>query len=484
MASTDAFGLPARPATVQVVVGDTGRAFQELADAGRTYLKTGDAAALSGLARRIAATGSGPAFGAYVAEHLVGNGAEIYIPADCRKVVADALQALRYGAVGLFEKILTVLEHDTAALRGTLELLGVNLAHNDPYGTRGPLILDLTGTSPASATAGSWAPDPRKIPEWRRKLIGECQSERGLLWMAQTLAEGRYLLCPDLGDASVAAAILCSQGAERLSRAKLYYADDRTCAVASRKAARPRTAPLVGHRVPAPYGMVVFATPVVVAGSAKPIVAASWGRWDSDLRNGPWLVRRDGVTRPLRLADGTRWWITLYTSSTATAGAPLAWETEGLIVEGQTWEEQPPRDPEAAELGEVAVRTVVAVWDLITQERVAKPVTDTEEIPRKPAKVRADRRRGIEDDGAVRLVSIRGRSTPSGERRTAHRADGDARSRIYRHQWMVYEHSRNHCMNPHLHKDDACTHEDITILDFIKGPEDAPFHDRVTSVKP
>ncbi|MFI0912431.1 hypothetical protein [Streptomyces abikoensis] len=479
--STDAFGRPIRQAAIQVMLGNTARAFRELTDAGRVYIERADQGPLLDLAQRIVDAGDACALGAYIAEHLLSMRADIFIPDDCKGVVKSALQGLRLGTDGLVEDTLPLLERTNPdALVELIAMLGANLAHNDPYGARGPLILDAETLEP-SAEPDSWMPDPRQIPEWRRKLLSDYRSENAPSWMGATLANGHYVLAPALEDAVAAGAVLCDQEAERLSKAKLYYADARTCAVAARKASQPRTAPLVGHRIPSTYGLVVFATPIAGKPGEKPTVAASWGRWNSD-RDGLWAARRNGVTTPLFLADGSRWWITFYSPTSSPIGAPVRWDTEGLVVEGQTWEEDSGTAPVPKDRDELALRTVIATWDLITQERVAKAVTSTEEIVRKPVRVRSDRRRGIEDNGTVRLVSIRGRRAPDG-RRPAPRPDGDAPSRAYRSQWMVYEHSRNHCMNPHLHSQKGCTHEDITILDFIKGPEGAPFVDRVTSVK-
>ncbi|MGW3012720.1 hypothetical protein ACWC9R_28330 [Streptomyces sp. NPDC001219] len=137
-----------------------------------------------------------------------------------------------------------------------------------------------------------------------------------------------------------------------------------------------------------------------------------------------------------------------------------------------------------AEEGEAdfASRAIVACWDLITQERVGKGVVDVAQEKRKPVKVRADRRRGITDEGTVRLVPIRGRqeSVPRSRRET----DGAGPARRYdRGRWMAHEHTRDHCMNPAAHSSGGCTHQDITVLDYPKGPADKPFLDTVCVVK-
>lgn len=42
------------------------------------------------------------------------------------------------------------------------------------------------------------------------------------------------------------------------------------------------------------------------------------------------------------------------------------------------------------------------------------------------------------------------------------------------YQQPVGEHTKSHCMNPRLHAAGECGHEDITILDYVRGPADAP----------
>lgn len=82
----------------------------------------------------------------------------------------------------------------------------------------------------------------------------------------------------------------------------------------------------------------------------------------------------------------------------------------------------------------------------------------------------------------VQLVTVRGRqaSVPRSRRET----DETAPTRRYdRGQWWVRDHTRDHCMNPALHREGGCTHEDITVLDYPKGPEDKPFLETVYVVR-
>jgi hypothetical protein len=257
------------------------------------------------------------------------------------------------------------------------------------------------------------------------------------------------------------ARLLCEQERDRLRGARMYYADADTTAVATRKAARPRKSPLDPQRVPSPSGFLVLDQPVDYAPGMAPLVAASWSVWH---------VSGQPEGAP------TTWSLTLYAHTAATPPiAPIGFER---LTAGDKLAEKYAE----MENADFAARAVVACWDLITQERVGKGVVDVAEEKRKPVKVRADRRRGITDDGTVRLVTIRGRqeSVPRPRRET----DGTGPTRRYdRGRWMVHEHTRDHCMNPALHRDGGCTHQDITVLDYPKGPADKPFLDTVYVVK-
>ncbi|GAA3312233.1 hypothetical protein [Streptomyces cinereospinus] len=331
-------------------------------------------------------------------------------------------------------------------------------------------VLDPDGTLPTFTLDGTeappWSAKPRQVAEWRRQLVARLEAPETAEGTARELAEEHLTaifppeLFPGL-DHVARARLLCEQERARLRSARMYYADADTTAVATRKAARPRKSPLDPQRVPSAAGFLVFDQPVDYAPGMAPLVAASWSGWE--------------VPGHSEDAPAT-WSVTLYAHTAATPPlAPVGFER---LSAGDVLAEKYAQ----MENADFAARAVVACWDLITQERVGKGVVDVAEERRKPVKVRADRRRGITDDGTVRVVAIRGRqeSVPRPRRET----DGTGPSRRYdRGRWMVHEHTRDHCMNPAAHRDGGCTHQDITVLDYPKGPADKPFLDTVYVVK-
>ncbi|MFF8387781.1 hypothetical protein ACF053_29645 [Streptomyces kanasensis] len=331
----------------------------------------------------------------------------------------------------------------------------------DPDGTLPTFTLDGTEAPP-------WSVNPRQVPEWRRQIVARLEAPETSEGTARELTEEQLTAIfppeafPDL-DHVARARLLCEQERDRLRSARMYYADADTTAVATRKAARPRKSPLDPQRVPSPSGFLVLDQPVDYAPGMAPLVAASWSVWYV----------------PGHSEDGpTTWSLTLYTHTAATPPlAPIGFER---LTAGDVLATKHEATQEGA--ADFASRAIVACWDLITQERVGRAVVDVTEERRKPVKVRADRRRGIADDGTVRLVTIRGRqeSVP----RPRREADGTGPTRQYdRGRWMVHEHTRDHCMNPALHSSGGCTHQDITVLDYPKGPTDKPFLDTVYVVK-
>ncbi|MFH8410437.1 hypothetical protein ACH4FX_37525 [Streptomyces sp. NPDC018019] len=366
-----------------------------------------------------------------------------------------------------------VLEYERPqALAGVLTLLG-------------KLVILTTLSGKAAHSPQQWAPDPRRLPDWRHKLIKQYRTPTAAEWMAQMLASGvfRDAPIPVADHPEDVAQLLLAQEARHLAEARLYYADSVQSGIAARKAHRPRTTPLAAHRVPAPCGFLVFEQGIPHPESGILISAASWSRWTPT--NGPaagWEIETpDG---PVDFAEGTEgaWWVTLYTAPTTTTSAtlPLVWFYHRVIPDNTRFPQAP--DPKASL--DTAVRTVIASWDLITQGQVAKPVVDITELRRRPKDLRADRRRGISDDGRVRLVTIKPRkSVPQARPGSDGEHDDQGTKRVYRHRWHVSEHDRDHCMNPRLHAQGGCRHENITIVDYVKGPEGAPWSDTVNLLK-
>lgn len=327
-----------------------------------------------------------------------------------------------------------------------------------------------------------WPPDLRQVPEIRRKLVTYLDDPDTRWERAQMADGGLVRLIPRADSFGLAGDLLTDYELHRLQKARLYVVDGDMCQVAARKAVRPRNAPISVHRVPAPFGFLLFSEPMPLSlpgqsgGPRGEIVAASWGRWDpGEWKDGWWQVAEHGVLSEPKFPGEAHWWITLYEES-ADDGEP----------EGRPQPPVEPHQPYVVHAGDIlaqsadeaqlpyAARAVVACWDLITQERIGKALTETTKLQRKSSKVRADRRRGIEDDGAVHLVTIRGRAASSADQPQG--VLPHQRSTInYQHRWTVQEHSRSHCMNPAGHADGNCNHEDITILDFVKGPAGAPF---------
>ncbi|WP_047471565.1 hypothetical protein [Streptomyces sp. M10] len=345
------------------------------------------------------------------------------------------------------------------SLATLLGALGSVAAVLDPDGTLPTFTLDGTEAPP-------WSTKPRQVAEWRRQLVARLEAPETAEGTAREMAEEHLtvLFPPELFrdlDHVARARLLCEQERDRLRGARMYYADADTTAVATRKAARPRKSPLDPQRVPSAAGFLVFDQPVDYAPGMAPLVAASWNVWQAPGQPEGWP---------------TTWSLTLYAHTAATPPfAPVGFErlSAGDVLAEKYAE---------TENGDFAARAVVACWDLITQERVGKGVVDVAEEKRKPVKVRADRRRGITDDGTVRLVTIRGQQESVPHPRREANGMGPAR-RYDRGRWMVHEHTRDHCMNPALHRDGGCTHQDITVLDYPKGPADKPFLDTVYVVK-
>ncbi|MFD3970380.1 hypothetical protein [Streptomyces cyaneofuscatus] len=350
------------------------------------------------------------------------------------------------------------------------------------------------GRFPAAAAAEPI--DPRRLPDLRARLISAQQGKPAVNRLALALFENTGTLVPFLNSADDAARVLLAQETDRLARARLYHVDEEMTEAAIRKAERGRKGPLAPHRVPATRGFIAFGKPLVRTvpeGEERPaeVVAVSWGPWAADFAHAPEHIRPtpvagprqpfwrwfgpDGTPRHIEAFDGRAkptWWLTFWTRPThAVPGTPP------LLADNETTTgaTETPGPMHIGTTDEVA-HVVYACWDFITQEQVTKrPITQQRVQPRKPTDLRRDRRKGIQDDSSVHLVTLRGRrpqltepapavSVPSGRRLD--------------YRQVISEYDRSHCMNPHLHRDDPDKqhhhHEEITVVEYVRGPEGAP----------
>ncbi|WP_374987184.1 hypothetical protein [Streptomyces fradiae] len=337
--------------------------------------------------------------------------------------------------------------------------------------------------------------DPRRLPDLRARLVSAQQGKPAVNQLAIALFENTGTLVPYLDAADDAARVLLAQETDRLAKARLYHVDEEMTEAAIRKAERGRKGPLAPHRVPARRGFIAFGKPLVRTvpeGEERPadVVAVSWGPWAADFAHAPAHLRPTPVAGPrqpfwrwfgpngvrhIEPFDGREhptWWLTFWVRPThAVPGAPpLMADNETTTGATET-----PGPMQLGTTDEVA-HVVFACWDFITQEQVTKrPITQQRVQPRKPTDLRRDRRKGVVDDSAVHLVTLRGRRPRPAESAPAAPAPS-GRKLDYRQ--VIAEYDRSHCMNPRLHRDDPDKerhhHEEITVIEHVRGPDSAP----------
>ncbi|THA65359.1 hypothetical protein E6R60_33105 [Streptomyces sp. A0642] len=346
------------------------------------------------------------------------------------------------------------------------------------------------------ATAATEPIDPRRLPDLRARLISAQQGKPAVNRLAMALFENTGTLVPFLNGADDAARVLLAQENDRLARARLYHVDEEMTEAAIRKAERGRKGPLAPHRVPATRGFIAFGKPLVRTvpqGEERPadVVAVSWGPWAADFAHAPAHIQPtpvagprqpfwrwfgpDGTVRHIEAFDGRAkptWWLTFWTRPThAVPGMPpLMADNETTTGATET-----PGPMHIGTTDEVA-HVVYACWDFITQEQVTKrPITQQRVQPRKPTDLRRDRRKGVADDSAVHLVTLRGRR-PRPDEPTPAAPVPSGRKLDYRQ--VIAEYDRSHCMNPRLHREDPDKqhhhHEEITVVEYVRGPDGAP----------
>jgi hypothetical protein len=338
--------------------------------------------------------------------------------------------------------------------------------------------------------------EPQRLPDLRARLISAQQGKDAVNRLTLALAEGCGTLVPFVASADDAARVLLAQENDRLAKARLFHVDAEMTEAALRKAERGRRGPLAPHRVPSRRGFIAFGKPLVrtfTAGEDPPadVVAVSWGPWAADFAHAPQHIRPPSVQglrqpywrwfgqgnqvvaiEPVDPQVQPTWWLTLWTRPThAIPGAPpLLADNETTI--GAT------DDPGPMHLGttDEISHVVFACWDFITQEQVTKrPITTQQVQPRKPTDLRRDRRKGVVDDSAVHLVTLRGRRPLSSAPPPSVPAPS-GRKLDYRQ--VIAEYDRSHCMNTRLHREDPDKqhhhHEEITVIEHVRGPDGAP----------
>lgn len=346
------------------------------------------------------------------------------------------------------------------------------------------------------ATAATAPIDPQRLPDLRARLITAQQGKDAVNRLAMALFENTGTLVPFLNSADDAARVLLAQENDRLAKARLYHVDEEMTEAAIRKAERGRKGPLAPHRVPSKRGFIAFGKPLVrtvLEDGERPadVVAVSWGPWAADFTHAPERIQPTPVPGPrqpfwrwfgpdggvlhVEPFDGQArptWWLTFWTRPThAIPGMPpLMADNETTI--GATETIEPMHIGTTDEISHV----VYACWDFITQEQVTKrPITEQQLQRRKPTDLRRDRRKGIQDDSTVHLVTLRGRhpqlaaSAPAAPVPSGRKLD---------YRQVIAEYDRSHCMNPRLHKDDPDKqhhhHEEITVVEYVRGPDGAP----------
>ncbi|WP_166793623.1 hypothetical protein [Frankia sp. B2] len=381
------------------------------------------------------------------------------------------------------------------------------------------------GSDPSENTDGqpAWtAPAPRDLADWRLRLHDHHTSAAGRQLLTETALTVRSTLLPAARSAQEAAEILARQEAGRLADATLFYATADMTLWARTAAATPPTEPVQLQRLPAPTGLMLFATPIgaylqptaalLAAHGAQPtptapatltvpIVAVSWSLWNAadEAHAGRRWLHHHGGGHQHPIPPHTRGiWLTLYSpagggfahlpaatpisshpAGTITAGdlthsaralAPLTWDTETLL----TLDTPLPRQHPDADPTPTWTHIVYTAWQMISQTSGATPLTKTDTLPRDRAGRRRDTRHHITADSDVRVVRVHpdhhdGPTTPQ----RADPAGQDYRIRIAPYR-------RNTCLNPRAHTTGHCTHHEQIVTGYTRGPDHAPLRIRPT----
>ncbi|MBV9025916.1 MAG: hypothetical protein JO362_19490 [Streptomycetaceae bacterium] len=141
-------------------------------------------------------------------------------------------------------------------------------------------------------------PEPKRLPELRQTVQEHQRTRFGLLNMAGALRRGSSSRYPHIAGAQDAAwataLVLCEQESQRLSDARLCYADEDMTGLAVAAGQTAPTEAITVDRLPSPSGLLVLAVPIgsyereaggsevpehILRDKPTPIVGVSWSLW-------------------------------------------------------------------------------------------------------------------------------------------------------------------------------------------------------------
>ncbi|MFF4531681.1 hypothetical protein ACFY1P_20715 [Streptomyces sp. NPDC001407] len=365
---------------------------------------------------------------------------------------------------------------------------------------------------------------PGALPTWRRRLrslYGE-PFLRGAL--ARALDAGWYDYVPLDRSVGQAVGLIATRQQEQLARARLYIAGPALSQAAVARSSRAMPQPvdtryIPGWRLGQDCGLMLFAHPLVhvttLAGNGavtSPVVAASWSSWPPACAGHDraayasgrapcqrWLIRSRDKEVTRCPGEEAKWLLlTLYhfvpsalveharliglhdmVGAVGVTRFPLVPAADVLLPLHPSPQTAPALEDGLA----TASRAVAAAWRLWPRTgpttAPAPPVTC---VAQRPSRQRADRRRGITDDGTVRVVDLPARS------RRASRGPRGPRAADTGYVWEerreVEAYDRYTCQNTRLHAQDPglLLHEHTLeqVRGYTAGPPGAPIRRRET----
>lgn len=306
---------------------------------------------------------------------------------------------------------------------------------------------------------------PSRLPEARDRVLESWKT--GALETMLRFHDGPVRVPLDASGRPLPIAEYTRRLMHWMAVAELYYVTDAMTAVCRQAGSSLPAYRLHNEDVPAPIGLVVWASPVVTVeqdygqwgtahGAAQPQVTAIrgalWGPAISMTMEGPERIvpgvhvvtfsDTEILLNPDRFEPAQR----DHVLNMRASFGPLAYHDECPLPYGEM----------EREVGNHALGTVMSTWLLMGQQIAVEGKLPVER-PLRRAYVRAGR-----PEPLVRSISLRRAKVPARE------ADPDAPRREYDHQWIVRGHWRNQW---YPSRND---HRPIYISEYVAGPEDKP----------